>query len=149
MIRLRSRKGAFIAEGVATMSVILPILVAVLFVAIEASYAYVINSSLSEAAREAARNMAIEYGKNPAIADSRSLQDSQVYDHVRIDKIVADSSQFENGVFDLAADPPIVTVAVHYASGQHGLPVFPTIDPLHIADTMVIIGRASYRLSGL
>lgn len=148
-MQLRSRKGALLAEGVAAMSLLLPILIAVLFVAIEASHAYLIKSSLSEAAREASRGLAVEYGKNPAIASDRSLQDSRVFDRVRIANMVASSAQFDNPVFRPTADPPTVSVSVKYTGGQHGLSPFPNPDPLNMGDSLVIVGEAAYRLVGI
>jgi Flp pilus assembly protein TadG len=148
-MQLRSRKGALLAEGVAAMAILLPILIVVLFVAIEASHAYLIKSSLSEAAREASRGLAVEYGKNPAIATDRSMQDSRVFDRVRIYNMVADSAQFDNPVFKTTADPPTVEVRVKYTGGQYGLPPFPNPDPLNMGDSLIIAGHAGYRLVGM
>ena len=142
----RNNQGAMIAEAGATMALMLPILIVVIFVGLEASYAYLIKSSLSEGAREAARSLAIDYGLDPAIASSRSAQDAQVFNNIRINNIINNSQQFDNPVFNTASNPPTVSVNVRYTSNQYGLPQFPNPDPLNLKNTLVIAGTATYRL---
>lgn len=142
----RRRKGAVLAESAASISLVLPILIVALFVALEASYAYLIKYNLSEAAREAARDLAICYGMDPTIAASRASQEFNVFDKIRITNMVNDSAQFWDPTFNTATSPQTVSVVVEYTSGQHGLPRFPNPDPLHIASRMRIVGTSSFRL---
>lgn len=145
-MRHKRNKGAVLAESAAALSLMLPILITVLFVALEASYAYLIKYSLSEAAREAARDLSIAYGMDPTIAASRSSQDTQVFDHIRIKNMVNDSQQFENPTFNTAGTPRTVAVTVEYKGGSYGLPKFPYPDPLQMGNTLKIVGTSSYRL---
>jgi Flp pilus assembly protein TadG len=145
-MRINRRKGAVIAESAAAMTLLLPVLMTVLFIALEVSYAYLIKYNLSEAAREASRDLAIEYGLDSTITGSRALQDAKVFDHIRIKHMVNDSAQFDNPVFNTAAKPYTVQVTVEYKSGQYGLPIFPAPDPLGISKTVHIVGTSSFRL---
>jgi len=134
------------AEAAAAIALLLPLLILVIFVVLEASYAYLIKNSLAQASREAARDLAVQYGQDPTIAGSRTLQNTQVFDKIRINKIVAASQQFDDPVFATGNDPPTVTVTVHYLSGQFGLPVFPNPDPLKLGANFKIDATSTYRL---
>ena len=79
---IRNRRGVAIVEGAASMAVMLPIMFMCIYVALEVSYMYVLKSTLAEAAREGARNMAIAYGRDPQIVSNRSAQDSVVFDRI-------------------------------------------------------------------
>jgi hypothetical protein len=139
-------RGATIAEAGAALGLLLPLAFTVIFVVLEASYAYMIKSSLSQASRQAARDLAIAYGQNPSIQSDRSLQNVQVFDNIRIKDMVADSAQFEDPTFQTASDPPTVSVTVRYLGGQHGLPPFPNPDPLHLGSSFQITANSTYRL---
>ncbi len=143
---LRSKKGAGIAETAASMSLMIPLLILIVFATVETTQAYLIQSSLAQGARRAARNLAIAYGQNPAVASSRSLQDSTVLQYIRIPNFINDNAQFDDPVFDISTNPHTVRVEVHYRSGQYGLPVFPQPDPLNIADKITITAESTYRL---
>jgi len=56
---LRRQHGVSIAEAAAALSLLLPLMVCVLYVVLESSYAYLIKSSLTEAARQAGRDLSI------------------------------------------------------------------------------------------
>jgi Flp pilus assembly protein TadG len=142
----RKNSGVAIVEGAASMVILLPIMFLVMYVALEVSYMYVLKSSLAEAAREAARNLAIAYGQDPAIATDRGLQDSTVFDKLRIGAIINSSAQFDNPVFNTSNDPPTVTVRVNYTGGQYNLPPFPNPDPLHLEGNFQLFGTSIYRL---
>ena len=135
-----------IAEAAAALSLLLPLTVMLVFVALEVSHAYLIKNALSEAAREAARNLAIAYGQNRTVATSRDLQDSSSFDKVRITNMVNDSEQFDDPEFSTTADPPVVSVTVRYKSAQYGLPQFPNPDPLNIGTNLEIASSSTYRL---
>ncbi|MBX9688430.1 MAG: pilus assembly protein [Candidatus Obscuribacterales bacterium] len=128
----RVNSGMTIAETVAFMSVMLPILMAVILVLAELSHVYVIRQGLLHAARQAARSMVAIYDESPIIAKNRSIQDSLVYSHVKIKDIVNSSNQFDFASFDQSSTPAKVTVKVQYTSGQNGLAKFPIFDPLNL-----------------
>ncbi|MBI4534606.1 MAG: pilus assembly protein, partial [Candidatus Melainabacteria bacterium] len=138
-------KGAAIAEAGAAMCLILPVVFVVLFAVLEASYAYLIKDNLTQAARAAARNLAIAYVQNPDIVGNRALQESMVLDRVRLANFVNDSRQFDDPTFDTASDPPFVSVTVRYLGGQFGLPPFPNPDPLHLGGRYTIVASSTYR----
>lgn len=142
----RKTSGATIAESAASLVILLPLAIIIILVVLEASYAYLIRTSLTQAAREASRDLAIAYGQDPSIATSRSLQDAQVFSNIRIAKIVAANQQFDNPVFDTTGTPPTVSVTVRYLSNQYGLPPFPNPDPLNLGSSFVITATSSYRL---
>ena len=142
----RKARAVSIAEAAAVTSLLLPLLILVLFVVVEATQAYLIKNSLAEAARQAARDLSVEYGQDPAVAGSRSLQDTLVFDKIRIKNVVNDSQQFNNPVFDTSADPPTVKVTVEYKGGQYGLPSFPNPDPLQLGKNFKIDATSTYRL---
>lgn len=142
----RTKKGVAIAEAAASLSLLIPLVMLILFVTVETTYAYLIQSSLAQGARRAARNLAIAYGQNPAVASDRSLQDAMVIQYIRIPNFINDNEQFDDPVFNTAMVPHTVSVTVHYRSGQYGLPVFPEPDPLNIANKIVITAESTYRL---
>jgi Flp pilus assembly protein TadG len=142
----RNQKGTSIAETAASMVILLPILIMVLFVVMEASQAYLIKEGLSQAAREAARNLAVAYGQSTSIVDSRTTQDDKVFDNIRIKNIVNASEQFDNPTWDTTGSPPIVTVRVEYKGGQYGLSTFPNPDPLKLGQNFKLDATSTYRL---
>lgn len=146
MITSRRKRGVSIAEAAASLVVLLPLMVAVLYVVLESSYAYLIKYCMSEAARQAARDLAIEYGQDNSIAGDRSKENTEVFDKIRIMNMVNDSGQFDDPVFDTAADPPTVVVTCRYVSNTYGLPRFPNPDPLHLGGSFSINATATYRL---
>jgi Flp pilus assembly protein TadG len=142
----RHQNGTTLMETVASLSLALPLLLTILFVSVEVCQALTIKESLAQAAREAARNLAIAYAEDPAIADNRVMQNQVVFDNVRISSVVQDSRQFEDPIFDSQSDPPSVLVRVAYKSGNYGLPVFPAVDPLHIAGKITLDSKSVYRV---
>lgn len=148
-MRYRRRKnpgGVTLAEAAAAVGLLVPLAILIVFVVLEASYAYLIRTSLSQAARQAARDLAIAYGQDADIANSRSLQNAQVFDNIRIQNMVADSNQFDDPVFNTTSDPNTVTVTVRYTSGRYGLPTFPNPDPLKLGGSFQITASSTYRL---
>jgi hypothetical protein len=142
----RNQKGSSIAETAASLVIFLPILIAVLFVVLEASQAYLIKESLAQGAREAARNLAVQYGQNSQIVNNRPMEDTMVFDNIQIHNIINSSTQFDDPVWNTTAIPPTVQVTVHYTSGQNGLPTFPNPDPLHIGSQFALDAVSTYRL---
>jgi Flp pilus assembly protein TadG len=145
-MRAKNKRGATLVEAAAAIVVIVPVVILLLFVVLEVSYAYVIQNSLAQGARQAARDLAIAYGQNPEVANDRALQESMVFDNIRIANIIANSAQFDNPTFDTAATPPTVSVTVQYLSNQYGLPRFPNPDPLHLGNSFTISASNTFRL---
>jgi Flp pilus assembly protein TadG len=128
------------------MVILLPVLITILFVVVEASQAYMIKESLANGARQAARDLAVAYGQNSTIANNRSMEDSWVFDNIRIKNIINSDTQFDDPVWDTSGQPPTVTVTVNYTSGQNGLPPFPNPDPLKLGNNFKLNATATYRL---
>lgn len=142
----RPRTGGSIVEAAAALTLLLPLVIITIFVTLEVSYAYLLKSSLSEAAREGARSLSIAYGLDPTVANSRSTANQKAFDKIRIYNIVNDSLQFSDPTWVTTGDVPTVSVVVTYKSGQYGLPKFPYPDPLHLAGRFELAGNATYRL---
>jgi Flp pilus assembly protein TadG len=142
----RLSKGATIAEAGAAMALMIPLLFAVLFVVLEASQAYMIKEALAQGARQAARNLAVEYGKDSAIQYRRDLQDAQVFSQIRLVNVINANEQFSDPVWNTSASPPTVTVTVTYTPNQHGLAPFPNPDPLNLGPNFVLNANSTYRL---
>jgi len=135
-----------LAEAAAALSVIVPVMVLIIFVTLEVSRAYFLSEILAQTARQGARNLAIAYGQQPGLANSRTLQNTMVFDNIRIHNVVNDSAQFDDPVFDTASDPATVKVNVRYLSNQYGLPSFPSPDPLKLGSRFVLSAESTYRL---
>ena len=142
----RRSKGAVLAEFAAVMALMFPVLMLILFVVLEMAQAYLIKDALSQAARQAARDLAIVYGQDPTIQFSRANQDSTVFSKIQIPNVVNSAVQFSNPVWNSAASPPTVSVSVSYTSGKNGLPVFPNPDPLSLGSSFSLSGSSTYRL---
>lgn len=141
----RRSSGAVIAESAASMMLLIPVLIVLLFIVMEAVQAYTINSVLAQAARQAAREIALKYLDDPAIAGSRTDQDTLVYNNIRTAGILVDSAQFEDAVVNTASDPITCTVTVRYLGGQHGLPPFPQCDPLHFGSSIQLAASSTFK----
>jgi Flp pilus assembly protein TadG len=142
--KFQRRRGAVIAETGAALALFLPLAVLITFVGVEVSYAYLLKSSLSEGAREAARSLAIAYGVGTNV-DPGTAGEAKVFSNIRIHNVINDNQQFE-AQWKKDADPPTVTVTVKYASDKYGLPHFPNPDPLRLGDNFIVYGAATFRL---
>ncbi len=143
---IRGASGAVLAEFAAVMALMFPVLIVILFVVLEMAHAYLIKDALSQAARQAARDLSIVYGQDPSIQFSRANQDAIVFNKIQIPNIVNSALQFSNPVWNTAASPPTVSVSVSYTSGKNGLPVFPNPDPLNLGNSFTLSGSSTYRL---
>lgn len=143
---LRRERGIGMAESAASLAILLPLVVTLIFAILEISYAFFLESTMTEAARHAARDLAIAYGVNPSVTSSRTMQNSMVFDNIRITNVINNSQQFDNPVFSTTTDPATVTVRVRYLSNQYGLPAFPNADPLHLGSNFQISATSTYRL---
>jgi len=144
--RKRSAKGAALAEMAAALCVTVPTMVLIIFVTLEVSRAYFLREVLAQTARQGARSLAIAYGQQPGLANSRTLQNAMVFDNIRVNNVINSSAQFDDPVFDTASDPPTVKVNVRYTSDRYGLPAFPSPDPLKLGSNFVLSAESTYRL---
>ena len=142
----KTNRGVSIVEAAASLALLFPLVMLIVFVVLEASYAYLIRTSLSQAAQQAARELSVVYGQDPTISTDRSQQDSQVFNTIRITNIINNSQQFDNPLFDTTGNPPTVSVTVRYLSNQYGLPAFPSPDPLQLGNKYQITATSTYRL---
>jgi Flp pilus assembly protein TadG len=143
----RKTTGSSIAEAGAALGLLLPLAFTLMFAVFEGSYAYLIKDSLSQASRQAARDLSIAYGQNGgAIANSRTLQNTLVFDRIRIRNMIASSQQFDNPVWQTALEPYSVTVTCRYTGGSYGLPTFPNPDPLRLGRNITLTSTSTYRL---
>jgi Flp pilus assembly protein TadG len=139
------KRGGTIAETAASLVLLLPLLIMILFVGLEASRAYMIKESLAQASRQAARDLAVIYGRDGTIANNSTMEAIQVYDNIRINGAITSSRQFSSQ-WNTSAAPPTVTVTVQYTSGQNGLPTFPNPDPLKLGGNFQLNASSTYRL---
>lgn len=142
----RRERGMLLAEMTASIALMVPLVFVLIFVTMEISTAYFLRTTMAEGARTAARNLAIAYGQDPTITESRSQQNSQVFDNIRIKSVINASEQFDDPVFNTAVTPHTVAVTVRYLSDKYGLPQFPHPDPLHLGAKFQIVANATYRL---
>lgn len=140
------KKGSTIAEAACSMVVMIPLMVTLILVCVEVSYGCFLLDNLAQAARKAARDLAITYGADPTIVSDRAKQNNLVFDQVRINNIVNSSLQFDDPVFQTASTPHTVTVTVHYLSGAYNLPIFPYPDPLGVGQSYRPVAQSTYRL---
>lgn len=139
-------RAAALAEAAASLALLIPLVVVMIFTIMEVSYAYFLKSSLAECARRAARDMSIAYGVAPLIVSSRATQDLMVYNNIRLTNVLNDSRQFDDAAFSVSTDPATVTITVHYLSNKYGLPTFPYPDPLNLGINFQISATSTYRL---
>jgi Flp pilus assembly protein TadG len=137
------RSGSALAETAATIVFVLPLMILVVFVAMEAIQTYGLWQCLQQGARESARLLATTYAVDPGIKDNATDQATYGFTPVRVTNVINDNSQFAAS-FDANA----VTVIVTYHSDQHGLPKFPRFDPLHLGSGFTLKATASYTLEG-
>jgi Flp pilus assembly protein TadG len=142
----RTRSGVSLVEFAAALVLGVPLLISILYVTLEASYLFTIRTNIDIAARNAARSLAIEYGKDPTIAASPTGPKVQaVLTKIRIPNFVANNGQFSTPTFDTAVSPSTVTIACTYPSGgAYGLPKFPNPDPLNLGATFKVVSSATF-----
>ncbi|MBU6451127.1 MAG: hypothetical protein KGS72_05060 [Cyanobacteria bacterium REEB67] len=148
-LRLRSKKGAVLAEAVLSSCIFVPVMVFIIWSVLEVSYAYIIAMNMNEASHLAARALAEEYIRNPNI-DHDSGAQQRVFSTVRIPMMVASNLQFS-----FPADgwvtrslPRSVTVQCTYLPGEGDppLPLFPNPDILKLRNKLNIQSSATMPL---
>lgn len=140
--RIRGESGGVLAEAVAVTSFLLPIVVFLAMVIVQATFAYIIDRDLQIAAGLAARALA-EQG---VPQNGQQVTQDIVFSNIKIANSVVDPSQFTPApVYNFSANPPTVTVFVQYKST--GIqPVTPIPDPLNLGKLFIIKAQATYRL---
>jgi len=168
--RRKNRKsGASLAEAAALMALFFPLIMAILYVVMEASQVYVISEALNQSARQAARNVATMYHTYPGIANNNAQALALCCKPITkpvgtAGAYVTDVSQFGGangagsnitftnmGNMDLkgTTTPPTVTVTCTYISnGTTGLPQFPQWDVLKLSKVagFKMMGTAVYQV---
>lgn len=137
--------GYAIAEFGAALVIIIPIVLSMGYVAVEAGIAITIYNALSASAGKAARKLAIAYGQDPG---STMTTPQAVFEQVTYLNFVTSASQFsipENG-WNTTANPPTITVTCTYIGGQEGRPPFPNPDILNLENQFRIQAQATCRL---
>lgn len=126
---------------------LLPLTIAVCFVAAEAMQVCMIKSVLNHGAAVAARRLAISYATNPveAIANPENS-----FTNIRVANIIVADAQFSippgAAGWNLYSNPPTVTVEVTFRGGMHGLPSFPNPDPLGLGANFSVTSSAKANL---
>lgn len=146
-VRTRIKKGSILCETVALIGLMLPIVLATIFVAIEASRAFTISRGMTEAAVLTCRALARNYKTDSDLVDDISAQ-QEIFSSIRIANLVHDNSQFEITNWNLSNQPYTVTVKVTYipGAGEHQLSTFPTNSPLNLPSTFQVAQAVTYRL---
>ncbi len=145
MKMIRNRRGSAIIEGAAALVMMLPVLMVILFVTIETSIAFLIQTSLAQGAREDARNLAIAYAQHPDIVTNTSEQQA-CCSNIKIVNIIGSPNQFTAPTFQTTTQPYTVSATVNYTSGMNGCPIFPNPDPLHLSSKFKLQASSTYRL---
>jgi len=132
-------------ECVASTVLILPLMVTLIYAMSEVSQFFLIQTSLNNAARQAARELAIDYVTVVGIDTSPLLQSQYVFSTITEGHIVNSPNQFV-ATFDTTDIPNTVSVSCVYTSGQNGCPVYPSPDPIGIGKKLQLSATAVYPL---
>ena len=152
----RKTFGAVSAEFAATIALILPVVLLVLFACYEAVIACMIYNALNHSAHTAAMALARAYGSDVTCAKSLSKQ-QVVLDDIKFANMVVSPEQFsvkfpESPVTskwtDNSGNLPTVSVTCRYAGGKYGLATFPNPDPLHLGRQFSLEATATAYLEG-
>ena len=145
----RTGRGSSLPECVSVIALVIPVVVSITMVAIEASHACLISTKMTQGAHMAARALASQYDSNPAVQFDLAMQQS-VLSNVRIDSYVVDNSQFElnSNSWNTASCPPTVSVVCKYLPGvgKPALAAFPSYDPLGVGSSFGIKAKATWSL---
>jgi Flp pilus assembly protein TadG len=142
----RTGSGAVLAESTAAICLFFPVIFIIIFAIVEIGEAFAIRELLSQASREASRDLAIAYGSDPTIAGDRTQEDATVFSNIRITGVVANNAQFSDPVWNTTTTPNTVSVTVTYTPGQYGLAVFPQPDPIGLGKNFLLTASSTYRL---
>lgn len=147
--RLRKPRAMSLPEFAGALVIGLPILIAILFTALECSQYFVIKTKLEVASRSAARQLSIAYGRDPSVSTNPTKSNpiiAAIYDAALIPSVINDKAQFSDPLF-VTGVPATVTVIVKYpVDGSYGLNPFPNPDPLHLANRLQPVAMATFAL---
>jgi hypothetical protein len=101
----RKSLGITLVEFGAALVIGLPLVITIIYAVLEASYLFSIRQHINQAAGLASRALAIEYGRNPKIAQAPNGPEVQaVLTNIRIPNFVQDNAQFSTPSFN-PSDP--------------------------------------------
>ncbi|MGD9685324.1 MAG: hypothetical protein AB7W16_29495 [Candidatus Obscuribacterales bacterium] len=148
MCRQRKQSG-MLAEAVTALAIFIPLILLVIFLSMQAGYAYVIARNMSQASEMAARALAEEYSSNSKIATDTDAQNA-IFFNIRIPGLLSSNEQFsipENG-WQTATEPKTVTVVATYLPGVGSPPnaPFPNPNLLNLDEAFRIRMASTYRL---
>jgi|AGTN01.1.fsa_nt_gi hypothetical protein len=143
----RNCSGFAIAELGAALMLLLPLTIAICFVAAEVMEVCMIKSVLNHGAAVAARRLAIAYGTNPAAAIANP---EESFSNLKVANVIVDERQFNvppgTAGWNLYSNPPTVTVEVTFRGGMYGLPAFPNPDLLCLGTNFSVTSTATANL---
>jgi Flp pilus assembly protein TadG len=133
---MRKQQGQGIIEATCGLVVILPVLIAIVFVALEVCEIYLARENMAQGARQVARQLAITYATNPGITTNNSAQQT-VFAGVTFLNIIK-SPQLQSAIFNTATTPYTVSVTI---TGN----ITPKPDILHM-QTVNMVTSSTYML---
>lgn len=131
----RKENGVAISEAAASLVVLIPVIAFIILSGIAVARVCLIQAALADVAHTAARQLAINYWKDPTIATDRATQDNLVFNQIRVPCVVNSSSQFEEVIFDAQSSSPNVSLLVRYVGGRYGLPQL-SIPPFTVSSNL-------------
>ncbi len=145
--RARGKRGSVLIESVMAASVMVPLTVVIILVALEASHAFFIAGGMTQASVLTCRALASAYRTNREIVTD-TLAQQQIFSNIRLPNLVHSNSQFEIASWNLAQAPKTVTVRVTYISGvgTPPLPTFPSTGTLNLGSLFRVSQTITYRL---
>lgn len=144
-IDIRGRRGVTLVEFIGALVIGLPVVVSMLYAALEANYLFSIRSNLDIASRYAARNLAVSYAKTGSTADT-------VTPTIKIGHFVDPAAgQWSAPSFDLTTHPYTVTITCSYPTKGYapaGMMPFPWPDPLGLGSSFSVRATATFPIAG-
>jgi hypothetical protein len=123
-ISARSKKGSAIAEASSAFSLLVPLAIIVLLAVIESTIAYIIHSSLTQAALEAAHDLgALWVAQNQPGQALTTTQQQAVFNNIVIPNVIPVNSSgntnpnFTTAQFNFTSSPQTVTVTAMFVPG--------------------------------
>lgn len=145
----RRNSSGMLAEAVSSLALLLPVMLIIVFVAIQGSNAYVIARHMNQGAMIAARSLAEEYLVNNDIVTDTAAQQA-IFSEIRLKDMISSNSQFSipSGGWQTATDPKTVTVVCTYipGAGSPPNPPFPNPDILGLGANFKVSMEATYRI---
>src|SRR6185437_9334037 len=133
--RIRKSRGSQIAEFGAVIVLGVPLLIGLIFIAVEVGHYFAIKSAMDVGARNTARALVVNFNNTngqKAAPTSAAVNNGtgQTIPPITLGNYIADGSQY-TVTWDTANPPANVTVECAYPqNGAFGLPVFPNYGPI-------------------